>query len=74
MSKASDLDVRWSERLVLELPPDAEEEEVGRSTCCLLACTLPYNMIRSKCKEVPQSSDCCICWAGLLILRISRIV
>lgn len=28
-SRASDnLDVRWSERLVLELPPDTEEDEV----------------------------------------------
>ena len=41
-SRAADnLDVRWSERLVLELPPDTEEDEVrpyaplSASLCCV---------------------------------------
>ena len=34
------LDVRWSERLVLEVPPDSEEDEVRPYTCHTVTCAL----------------------------------
>ena len=35
----ADPDVRWGERLILELPPDAEREEVGITYAChMLRC------------------------------------
>ena len=45
-SRAADnLDVRWSERLVLELPPDTEEDEVKLDPLIIPIPALPQHQI-----------------------------
>ena len=42
---SQNLDVRWSERLVLEVPPDGEEDEVRPYTCHTVTCALHFRTV-----------------------------